>query len=67
MQRLEAPSKNLAHPHEVHDIQTEAANNPGNSGTQGHPADSLQAKHEVHAAIVDGHDHNPHQEERDCH
>lgn len=57
----------LVHPHEVHDIQAYAGADPGTAATQGDPVEGVGAIDRVHAAVVERHDADPHQEEHHRH
>lgn len=61
-QNFQAPPKDLAHPHGVHDVEAEAAEDPGTASPRSESVEGLGAVHTVHLAVVDWNDRDPHQE-----
>lgn len=66
-QHLVTATRNLVHPHDVHDVQTEAGEDPGPTATKWDAVEGLGAVDGIHAAVVEWHDGDPHQEEDGCH
>lgn len=55
------------HPHDIHDVQTDAGKDPGTAATEWHPIEGLRAVYRVHTAIVNRHDCDAHHEKHKCH
>lgn len=55
------------HPHDVHDVQADAGEDPSASAAEGDLVEGLRAVHRAHSAVVYRHDGDPHQEKYDCH
>lgn len=55
------------HPHNIHDIETEATEDPGNARPCCESVKGLCAVHAVHLAVVDWNDCDPHEKEGGSH
>lgn len=66
-QDLIATASNLMHPHDVHDVQTDAGKDPCAAAAERHPIEGLRAVYSVHTAVVNRHDRDSHHEEHDRH
>lgn len=66
-QNLIAAAGNLMHPHDVHDVQTDAGKDPSAAATERHPIEGLRAVDGVHTAVVNRHDCDAHHEKHSRH
>lgn len=67
VQDLQAAPEDPVHPHEVHDVQTDAGDDPGTSGSRWESVERLGTNHATHLTVIQRDDHDPDQEERECH
>lgn len=66
-QNLIAAARDLMHPHDVHDVQTDAGKDPGTAATERHAIECLCAIYRVHTAVVNRHDCDAHHEKHSRH
>lgn len=64
---LVAAAGDLMHPHDVHDIQRDAGDDPGSAAFRRDAVKGFGAVHRPHAAVVEGHDGDANQEEDQGH
>lgn len=55
------------HPHDIHDVQADAGEDPSAAAAEGDPVEGLRAVHGAHSGVVYWHDSDPHQEKHSRH
>lgn len=66
-QDFEAAASNFMHPHDVHDVQTDAGEDPSAAATEGDVVEGIGAVHGAHPAVVYWHNGDPDHEKHECH
>lgn len=62
-----ASARDFVHPHDVHDVQADAGEDPGAAPAEGDLVEGFRPVHGAHPAVVDRHDGDPHQEKHEGH
>lgn len=66
-QDFDAATSDFMHPHDVHDVQTDAGEDPSAAATEGDFVEGIGAVHGAHPAVVYWHNGDPDQEKHDRH
>lgn len=62
-----AAASDLVHPHDVHDVQTDAAEDPGTAAAERDAVVGVCAIDGVHAGVINRHDGDPYHEKDQRH